>query len=250
MIKVLDKTFAILEWAVIQSPTPVRLSELAARFGINTATCSRIVRELTDAGYLEQVSRQAGYTAGPRSWTFASQVSYKQRLIATADPVIAEAAKKLSASVLLAELQGDERYILIHHNECPRLNIRLSRLSYRDIFVTATGLVLAAYAPESRQSELLELYRDELPTDPVFAERTLENLRHIREAGRFVSAKRSEEQGIAAFPVFRNGKMIAAVGGSVPIDDFTFEMREALEDELRRIARTLSLAVSQQETIS
>ena len=80
MIKVLSKTLAVLEALAIASPYPRRISELAEEFGINAATCARILRELVDAGYAVQISRQDGYAAGPRAWTFACQIRYRERL--------------------------------------------------------------------------------------------------------------------------------------------------------------------------
>lgn len=158
MIKVLDKTFAILEKLALASPHPCRIGELAKQFGINTATCSRILKELVEAGYAIRVSRLEGYAAGPRAWTFASQVRYRERLIGIADPVIRRTASALEASVLLAERNGKERYILLHHNGCRKLDIVLGQLSFHDLFKTATGLLLTAFAPEKEQKELLESY--------------------------------------------------------------------------------------------
>ena len=86
MIKVLSKTLAVLEALAIASPYPRRISELAEEFGINAATCARILRELVDAGYAVQISRQDGYAAGPRAWPFACQIRYRARLIHAAAP--------------------------------------------------------------------------------------------------------------------------------------------------------------------
>ena len=75
MIKVLDKTFLILEKLALQSPRPCRIGELAEEFGLNNATCARILKELVEAGYAIHLSRLTGYTVGPRSWTVASTFS-------------------------------------------------------------------------------------------------------------------------------------------------------------------------------
>lgn len=240
MIKVLDKTFAILETVVLASPRPVRISVLAERFGINNGTCARIIRELADAGYLIQVSRQEGYVAGPRALAFANAVSYRPALLEAARPVVDGTAREFAASVLLAERQGELRYILYHRNESPRLAIRLTELSFRDLYDTATGLVLAAFAPA-----------EELPAYTVPDSRGLlkpgigvrPQLEAIRREGRAVFADPGRGQGIAAFPVFRNGVFAAVLGGSIPFDEYA-ERGEAFVEGLSRAASDIGKAVS------
>ena len=47
MIKVVEKTFAILEEIVLASPEPLTPGQAAERAGVNRATACRIIRELT-----------------------------------------------------------------------------------------------------------------------------------------------------------------------------------------------------------
>jgi len=243
MIKVLDKTFAILEAIVLHSPRPMRISVLAERFGINNGTCARIIRELSDAGYVVQISRQDGYAAGPRALAFANAVCYKPALLEAARPIAAETAKKFAASVLLAERQGELRYILLHCNESPRLAIRLAELAFHDLLDTATGLVLAAFAPEEEWDTLLASAAEGTGTliDPELGIRG--QLAEIRRTGRAVFHDPTRGQGIAAFPVFRNGASIAALGGSIPFDEFD-ERGAAFTEGLAQAAIEIGRAVS------
>ena len=243
MIKVLDKTFAILEAVVLHSPRPMRISVLAERFGINNGTCARIIRELSDAGYVIQISRQDGYAAGPRALTFANAVCYKPALLEAARPIAEETAHKFAASVLLAERQGELRYVLLHCNESPRLAIRLAELAFRDLFDTATGLVLAAFAPEEELDALLSAAPGMASTllDPARGIRG--QLTEIQRTGRAVFLDPSRGQGIAAFPVFRNDGFVAALGGSIPADEFQEHGTEFVEG-LSRAATEIGRAVS------
>lgn len=243
MIKVLDKTFAILEAIVLRSPRPMRISELAGRFGINNGTCARIIRELSDAGYVVQISRQEGYAAGPRALTFANAVSYKPALLQAARPIAEETARKFAASVLLAERRGEERYVLLHRNESPRLAIRLTELVYHDLFDTATGLVLAAFAPEEELGRLLAT-AGEIKSSLVDPARGIRGqLAEIRRMGRAVFLDPARGQGIAAFPVFRNDGFVATFGGSIPADEFPERGGEFVEG-LSRAAAEIGRAVS------
>ncbi len=243
MIKVLDKTFAILEDLAVASPQALRIVELAERHGINPATCSRILRELVDAGYAVQISRQDGYAAGPRAWTFARQISYHERMIRFAEPIIRKCAESLRASVLLVELHNCERYILLHHNYCTKLDIRLTELSNRDVFETATGLMLAANADAERLDKLFAAYpaAAESPLFPPGAD-LREELRKIRLERECSYAKGN--QGIAAFPVFRNRKVVASLGGSIAVEDFIGTGRKRMIEALRQAASNLSKTIS------
>ena len=49
---VIDKTFAILEQIVISSPAPMLPTQLADELGLNRATCSRLLKQLMEMGYI------------------------------------------------------------------------------------------------------------------------------------------------------------------------------------------------------
>lgn len=243
MIKVLEKTFAILERIVIASPRPVRISELAEKFGINPATCARILKELQEAGYVLRISRQEGYTAGPRALTFAEQVSYREEILRAAEMPVEKTARELGLSVLFCERAGLERYVLLHRCHCRKLKIVLQNLSFHDLFSTATGLVLSAFAPSSAQRDLLREYR-ESPFLPAGQEMR-DFLSGIREAGSFSASYPHAGQGIMAFPVFRDGKFAGALGASVEIEiyrnpDFQKKMAQLLAETARDLTQAIT----------
>lgn len=228
MIKVLDKAFGILEAVVVASPAPIALAPLAEKLGINKATCSRIIRELVDAGYLEQVSRQAGYVAGPRALTLGMRVSYAGKLLESADGLVRHCAETIGQSVLLAIMHQGLRYILIHYNYNPNMKIDLTQLAFNDTYGTATGLVLLAYSSEKevaaaralREQSQSRLYSNAckgMAEDKLF--------RQIRQDGKFVYDGPEHSFALIACPVFKNGQLAAALGMSAPHADFVDEAR-------------------------
>lgn len=241
MIKVLDKSFAILETVIIASPQPVRVSELAARFSINAATCTRILRQLLDAGYVHQVSRQSGYTAGPRALAFAQQVVYQQRLLDAARPILEEVSAAEHASLLLCERRGAERYILCHVNGCEQLDIRLNALAWRDLFDTATGLMLTAIASDAERRTLIAAYGPEAYR-LIPAERLPLSLQEIRVAGGFTTARGN--QGIAACVVNCNHLPVAVLGGSLPVAEYLRRGGVQWLNVLRQAAGRISQRIS------
>ena len=243
MIKVLEKTFAILERIVIASPRPVRISELAEDFKINPATCARILKELQEAHYVVRISRQEGYTAGPRARTFSEQVSYREEILRAAETLVEKTSRELGLSVLFCERAGLERYVLLHRCHCRKLKIVLQNLSFHDLFSTATGLVLSAFAPSPAKRDLLREYR-ESPFLPAGQEMR-DFLDIIRNAGSFSAPYPHAGQGIMAFPVFRDGKFAGALGASVEIEYYEDpQFREKMTERVAGTARDLTQAVS------
>ena len=64
-IKVLNKTFDLLELIRERFPEPVLPGEAAAGLGIPRSTCVRLMKLLTGKGYLEQLSPRKGYSPIP-----------------------------------------------------------------------------------------------------------------------------------------------------------------------------------------
>lgn len=250
MIKVLDKIFQVLETVISESPTPVTPLWIATKLGMNRPTCSRILKDLTDAGYLMHVSRQAGYTAGPRAYTFAKTAKYKPSFLDKAIPYVKNCARTLAQSALICERRGAERYVLHHSNFSP-LNIRINQLSYHDLFDTATGLVLLSAAPKQEQEKIFSEYRAAgrfmFPEFTTFDAAAAELERYRRERI-CVRDKYRTLQWIAAVPVTRNGVTIAALGVSALAADATMPDRARMVDEIKKTAVLISNELSTIET--
>jgi DNA-binding IclR family transcriptional regulator len=248
MIKVLNKTFAILEEIVVASPKPVSLGKLAATLDLNKATCSRIISDLVEAGYLVQKSRMEGYIAGPRAFTFGEQVSYKAEILREAQPVIKACAEKIGESVLMAEMHNLKRYILCHYNYNPTINVTIDQLAFDDLYRTATGTLLLAYASVEKVDAVIK--RNGLPAGPfwdsVKSRDDLDTfLQDIRDRESFIyDGPRPNSLAIAAFPVLKNHNFIGVVGVSVPRGDFKSDHRDSVIKEVKSAAEKISLAIS------
>ena len=246
MIKVLDKTFSILEEIVRATPHPVSPLEVAERLGLNRATCSRIIKMLLDSGYVIQISRQAGYVAGPRILTLGNMAAFQSVLMKAAVPVIDRTAETLEDSAMISQVWHGERYVLYLTNRNRRKNIRLNHLSYPDIYNTASGAVEMAYrTPE----DAMQLY-DNMPDSarhwllPEFQKRDqiLRELGKIRKNGFYHSPR--GEIGIFAFPVFSNRRFLASVGCAVDISKYTEEKIPLILSTGKNAAKEISGALS------
>ena len=247
MTQVLDKAFSILELLTIASPSAVKPGEVATLLNINNATCSRILKDLSNAGYVEKISREAGYAIGPRAFTFSKQVYYNTDLINTAEPHIEECARKLGVSVILAELKNNQRYILSHHNYYRNSKIKTNKFSYTDLFQTATGVLLLAYASMAERENAVKQYG--LPTINIFAEVSDNSGFHklldkIKNKSYAYYDKKENDISIYAVPVFKGEKMVAALGvtfiGVLAQD----ENKKSILEEVNRTAKKINKALS------
>ncbi len=248
MIKVMDKTFGILEEIVKSTPHPMGPLALSEKLGLNRATCSRILKVLLESGYILQVSRQAGYVAGPRILTLNNMAGFQSRLLKKAVPVIENLARELKISVLISQIYQHQRYVLYLTNYSPELNIRLEQLAYEDIFHTATGIVGIAYQTASEQMALYDAINSK-DVLPEFRERgkVKAALEKIRKDA-FYHAGRNE-QGIFAAPIFANQRFLASLGCSIPLREYTPENIPVLSERLRNAAQEISRSLSSLDSI-
>jgi DNA-binding IclR family transcriptional regulator len=248
MIKVLNKMFSILEEIVIASPNPVSAGKLAQKFGINKATCSRIIGDLVTFGYIKQISRMEGYVAGPRAYSFGSQVSYKENLLLEASPMIKECAESIRESVLMSEMCKGKRYITCHCNYNPAMNVFLDQLAYDDLYDTATGIMLLAHA--SKEDIDAIICENGLPTSrlsPTIStnEELYDFLKSVNVRGSYIfDGPNQHGLSIAAFPIFQNGECISVIGVSVPHNDFKGRHKDDVLQAVKLTASKISMAIS------
>ncbi|MCF6176778.1 MAG: helix-turn-helix domain-containing protein [Victivallaceae bacterium] len=253
MIKVLDKAFGILEMIARKSPQPVALGNIAMQLQLNKATCSRIISELIATGYLVRVSRLEGYTIGPRAFALKQSISYKTAMLKVAEPIIRDCALEIGQSVLMAELCNGRRYILAHHSFNPRVNIELNQLDYDDVYEAATGITLLANMPPADLNDFIRTYGlpDVWLWDSDSREEAIKKfLKSVRQQQRVVyTDAKTKAFSIAAFPVFRNGECIAALGLSVPHVEFTGDYKLKVIKKVAEAANEISLSLSTYHTM-
>ncbi len=249
MIKVLDKTFGILETIVRATPHPMGPMALAEALELNRATCSRILKMLLESGYIVQVSRQAGYVAGPRILTLSNMAMFQSALLKKAVPVIDRTAEAVRDSVLISQIYAGERYVLYLRNCNPDRTIRLAAPSFHDIYATATGVMEMAYRSSAEQLTHYDAVRERKNILPEFRER--ENLHALLERvrGNGMYHTRKGDQGIFAFPVFSNRRFLASLGCSMPVAKYTAEHIEEIKRIVGGAASEISASLSTIDSI-
>lgn len=152
-MKSLHKTFDILEYVVLQNGQSVTPSEAAAALGVNLVTCTRIMGELTDRGYLVKISRKDGYAAGPMVISLGTRDNVYRRIASAAAEPITELSEFLHRQVNIAVLDQSRRIMLCYHLADAELK-PWNRFFFTDQWDTATGRLLIA-AQDDRSAEKL-----------------------------------------------------------------------------------------------
>lgn len=154
-MKSLKKALDILEYIVNHNNSPVTPSEVAGKLGLDAATCVRIMKEFTKHGYLEHVSRRAGYVPGPAVFTFSDRNYWKYgQLIQAAIEPVQTLAHKVRSVVNISVLYNTYRYILYHYSAEGGKNIPLQTRYWHDFYPTATGRLLLSTVPEAAVKEI------------------------------------------------------------------------------------------------
>jgi len=224
MIKVLNKTFDVLEYVAYCRGKAVLPQEVVKALNLNQPTCMRIMKELTELGYLEQLGPRKGYVLGPSAFYPGNGEHYREQLYQAAAPNIESCARKIGQSVLLATRHGFWRYILCHYNYNARMPVNCALPRYDDLYVTASGRALMAFAPANELADILK--KKGLPTavewpaaaaNPSALERELAKIRRAEKVT--WAAGMSPQLDVVAFPLQVRGEVIAAIGSSWLAED-------------------------------
>jgi len=218
VIKVLHKVFDILEFLAETPERPRTLTEIAGRLGRHPATCANILKTMVSRHYVEQIAPKKGYLLGPALFQISRQAPYRKDLITAAEPLMAELAKTVNETVLLATLRLGRRYILSQINGQQQIQVGPQALIQDAIYETATGRLLLAYLPEHELEKIVTehgLPESRWPEagNPAAFKKALAD---IRKTGRVCHAPGDEVVGLA-FPVRNHrNEVTAALGLFLP----------------------------------
>jgi DNA-binding IclR family transcriptional regulator len=155
-MKSLNKTLDTLEFILNMDGAPSTPGEIASGIGINSATCSRILGDLLERGYVERVSRREGYIPGPALYAMGFRRSPYARLARAAEGPVHELAERLSSVINIAVMRGGFRYMLYFHAAKGIKRFDLRTRYFDDNYITATGRLLMSVAPESEVDFIIE----------------------------------------------------------------------------------------------
>lgn len=218
MIQALDRALRILEFVADRPERDIALGQIARATGLHPATCSHIVKTLTDRGYLEQDAPGRGYRLGPMPFALTRGGAYRRDLAAVAEPYLADLSGRMGESVELSVLRGARRVVVAENEGGGAVAVRAGLVSDRDPFTTASGRLLLAHLGAEALDRLVG--RIGLPGE-AWGEAAggrdglARALEAIRREGWAEILKEGEVVGIAS-PVFEPRGGVAALGLHLP----------------------------------
>ncbi len=229
-MKSLHKTFDILEYIVLQCGRHVTPSEVAEYANLNIATCTRIMGELVERGYLDKISRKAGYIPGPMVVSIGTRDNCYRRLAAAAREPVRLLAERIRMTVNLAVMNRDRRVMLCFHS-CRRNWTPWNSFTFDgDHAVTATGWLLLS-AMETGEAEKV-IREKKLPISRKELELT-------RKRGwvNFISSEDSIR--VMGHLISVDGYPPAAIGFGIRSEDDPDEILKLSDETAQQIRRKL-----------
>jgi IclR family pca regulon transcriptional regulator len=238
----LAKGLAVLGAFGRERPT-MTLSEAASVADLSRATARRVLRTLTQLGYVEQDGRS--FALSPQILDLGFAYLSTQSWIDRALPLMRELSERLGESCTAAILQGND---IVYVGRVPARRIMSAALSVGSrlpALHTALGRIMFGYLDDAEiwrrlKSQRIEAYTPQTITD---LQALFDRIRSDR-AQRFSIVDEELERGLRALavPVLdRSGQAVGAINLSTHSTRTTRnEMREHFLPELNRIAEQIS----------
>lgn len=236
-IKVLNKTFDLLELIRCRSPEPVLPSEAAEHLGMARSTCVRLLKLLTEKGYLEQLSPRKGYTVGPILYLLGSGDCYRHRLTVHAKALLESLSRELKCSMQLFMRWRNCRLVLCGFNGDEMLNLEQRQIRRYDLNTSISGRMLLSRAPLEEQKEIIASWGEHKGVfQGMETQEILGKLRSMNCLDTFIDGHSGKFA--AAVPLYSRGYVNMGIGAVWREENDA--QREKIIETLRRCAAKLS----------
>ena len=222
------------------------LSQAALAAGLSRATARRILRTLTELGYVEQSGRQFSLSSGILRLGFAYLAT--QNWIEHAAPVMRQLSEQFHESCSAAILQGTEIVYVARIPASRIMSVALAVGTRLPAFHTALGRIQLGFLDDAELWRRLRSFRIEAhtPSTIIDIQALFDRVREDRAQG-FSIVDEELERGLRAIAVpimDRSGQAVAALNLSTHSTRTTRnELRERFLPSLRVTAETISASV-------
>ena len=241
----LAKGLAVLGTFSRERPT-MTLSQAALAAGLSRATARRILRTLTELGYVEQSGRQFSLSSGILKLGFAYLAT--QNWIEHAAPVMRQLSEQFHELCSAAILQGTEIVYVARIPASRIMSVALAVGTRLPAFHTALGRIQLGFLDDAELWRRLRSFRIEAhtPSTIIDIQALFDRVREDRAQG-FSIVDEELERGLRAIAVpimDRSGQVVAALNLSTHSTRTTRnELRERFLPSLRATAETISASV-------
>lgn len=144
MARVLERGLRLLE-ALAAIAGLASVQQLAAQSGMPSATCTRLLQQLTNEGWVEQPQPRGPYRLGHRLQALAQARPFRAALLAAGQPVITRLARATHSQTILVVRHDHRRILLASAGEGPGRPSRPYEVA-QDCWYGASGFALIAAA--------------------------------------------------------------------------------------------------------
>ena len=243
-INVLERAVSILK-AFRDGEGDLSLKELCARTGLHASTCLRIVSVLRDQGLVAKDETTGHYRLGYELIALADIARSSGGLVAIALPHMRELSRQFQETVALSVRSGDHRIDLeqVVGEQPVRRVIPLG--VPKPLYTGAASRVLLSGLTDAE----LDGYLDRVPleklatntiTDPDVLRTSVAEIRANGFAESVQEQFDASGCGIVAPVIDSRGRLVAAVGVSVPQFRFSTELRDRLVPAVKLTAGRIS----------
>ncbi len=251
MLKVAHRTLELLEYICNSDSRAFTVKELSTAFGINKTSIFRMLRVLTNRGYLQQEEKAGCYSLGLKLLELSARVSGKIGLLEVASRHLERLSVELKETVNLTVMRDCE-VVYIHKIESPhflRTDLRVG--SAMPAHCCAPGKAMLAWYPPDRLESACHppagdvLKGPALPSYPRF----LQELEKIRDNGYAVDYEESIPGIVCiAAPILdADGKPLAAISVAGPALRLHEKMVHQVGGQIRDCASRISLRMGYRE---
>ncbi|MFM8802470.1 MAG: IclR family transcriptional regulator [Planctomycetia bacterium] len=239
----LSKALGLLE-ATAGHATGRTLADLAVEVGMPKPTAHRILKTLTELGYLERP--QAGiYRQSPQAKRLVSDEATRRLIDAAARP-LRDLHARCQETVNLGTLRHD-RVLYLEVLECTLPLRRVANRTSDPFHTTALGRAIAAYLPADRQRRLLARARLERRTSATIADRPalVAELARVAKQGYAIETEETDVGVICiGAAVFSGDEVAGAISVSVPTARAQPAARRQLLQLVQKTAQAISAALT------
>ncbi len=217
---VLPRAFSLLRM-LAENSQGYSLSAIASHLDVPKSSLSSTLRALTDQGYIRRQGTL--YILGSEAFSLASAILAGQTFRQIARPYLEQIREKTGETVVLAELDADQRNVIyvdaVESQKSVRFVVQIGMR--RPLYAASLGRIFLANMPDAQREAyynnvVLERFTETTISDRVELEKAVELIREkdMAEAFGQVSA---EVAGFAAPIRNSDGLVVAAIAVGVPM---------------------------------
>ncbi len=221
----------------------IGLSEFSRLSGLNKATCFRMLSELAELGFVEQVGRAREYRLGPQVLRLAALREAAVPMRDAAMPVLRGLAQSLGETVHLSVLIGEKlRMLGFAYSPAHAMAVMMEDTDTLPFHATSSGLAVLGFSPLLFQDQVLARPLVRLTaqtlTDPVAVRARVVAVGgqgYATSAGGFEA-----EVDSIAFPLFDGqSRCCGALAVAAPAARLTAANRLLIRAEVAKAARQI-----------